>query len=69
MYKRIFEIVQAPRFYYFDVGLANFLMGRHSLKRGTDDYGHAFEHFVIQEIFGMVRYSDFIYSDIVHVFD
>lgn len=28
-----------------DVGLANYLMGRHSLKRGTDDYGHAFEHF------------------------
>ena len=34
------KIVQAPRFYYFDVGLANYLMGRHSLKRGSDDYGH-----------------------------
>ena len=41
------KVVQAPRFYYFDVGLANYLMGRHALKRGTDDYGHAFEHFVM----------------------
>ena len=52
------RIVQAPRFYYFDVGLANYLMGRHSLKRGTDDYGHAFEHFVIQEIIAYKGYND-----------
>lgn len=44
------QIVQSPKFYYFDVGLANYLMGRHTLKRGTDDYGHAFEHFVMQEL-------------------
>ena len=50
------KVVQAPRFYYFDVGLANYLMGRHSLKRGTDDYGHAFEHFVIQEIIAYLGY-------------
>ena len=45
-------------FYYFDVGLANYLMGRHSLKRGTDDYGHAFEHFVMQEIIAYKGYND-----------
>ena len=44
------KVVQAPKFYYFDVGLANYLMGRHHLRRGSDDYGHAFEHFVMQEI-------------------
>ena len=44
------KVVQSPKFYYFDVGLANYLMGRHTLKRGTDDYGHAFEHFIMQEI-------------------
>lgn len=48
----------APRFYYFDVGLANYLMGRHSLKRGTDDYGHAFEHYVMQEIITQKGYND-----------
>ena len=52
------KVVQAPRFYYFDVGLANYLMGRHSLKRGTDDYGHAFEHFVMQEIIAYKGYND-----------
>ena len=52
------KIVQAPRFYYFDVGLANYLMGRYSLKRGTDDYGHAFEHFVMQEIIAYKGYND-----------
>ena len=44
------KLVQAPKFYYFDVGLANYLMGRHDLKRGSDDYGHAFEHLVMQEL-------------------
>ena len=52
------KIVQAPRFYYFDVGLANYLMGHHSLKRGTDDYGHAFEHLVMQEIIAYKGYKD-----------
>lgn len=52
------KVVQAPKFYYFDVGLANYLMGRHSLKRGTDDYGHAFEHFVMQEIIAYKGYNE-----------
>ena len=52
------KVVQAPRFYYFDVGLANYLMGRHSLKRGTDDYGHAFEHYVMQEIIAYKGYNN-----------
>lgn len=52
------KIVQAPKFYYFDVGLANYLMGRNSLKRGTDDYGHAFEHLVMQEIIAYKGYND-----------
>lgn len=52
------RIVQAPRFYYFDVGLANYLMGRHHLRRGTDDYGHAFEHYVVQEIVAYKGYND-----------
>lgn len=50
------KIVQAPKFYYFDVGLSNYLMGRHNLKRGSDDYGHAFEHFVMQEIIAYKGY-------------
>ena len=52
------KIVQAPKFYYFDVGLANYLLGRFSLKRGTDDYGHAFEHLIVQEVIAFKGYHD-----------
>lgn len=38
--------------------LANYLLGRHTLKRGTDDYGHAFEHLVVQEIIAYKEYND-----------
>ena len=48
--------VQAPKFYYFDAGIANYLLHRNELLRGTTEYGHAFEHFVIQEIIAYLGY-------------
>ncbi|MDO4511539.1 MAG: AAA family ATPase [Bacteroidales bacterium] len=48
----------SPKFYYFDVGVANFLLRRGSLLRGTAEYGHAFEHFIIQEIRAYLDYSE-----------
>ena len=54
------RLVQAPRFYYFDVGVANHLLHRKELVRGTVDYGHAFEHLVIQELYAWLHY---IHSD------
>ncbi len=50
------RLVQAPRFYYFDVGIANHLLHRKNLLRGTTDYGHAFEHLIIQEIYAYLHY-------------
>lgn len=44
------RIIQSPKFYFFDVGVANYLLDRCPLKAGTSDYGHAFEHLVLQEI-------------------
>lgn len=52
------KLVQAPRFYYFDVGVVNYLLGRTNLKRGTDEFGHAFEHLVIQEIVAYLGYTE-----------
>ena len=52
------RMVQAPRFYYFDVGIANHLTHRHSLVRGTADYGHAFEHLLVQELRAWLSYSE-----------
>lgn len=51
------RVVQAPRFYYFDVGIANHLLHRKELVRGTLDYGHAFEHLVMQELVAWLHYS------------
>lgn len=50
------RLVQAPRFYYFDVGIANHLLHRNQLIRGTADYGHAFEHLVVQEVYAYLHY-------------
>ena len=52
------RLVQAPRFYYFDVGIANHLLHRKELVRGTPDYGHAFEHLVVQELRAWLAYNE-----------
>ena len=49
------KVMQAPKFYFFDVGIYNYLMQRSSLAPGTPEYGHAFEHFVMQEIIAYMR--------------
>lgn len=51
------RLVQAPRFYYFDIGIANHLLHRKDLMRGTADYGHAFEHLVVQELVAYLHYT------------
>lgn len=51
------RLVQAPRFYYFDVGLVGHLLNRTRLERGTPEYGHAFEHFIIQELKAYIGYN------------
>ena len=51
------KVSQSPKFYYFDVGVYNYLMNRTSLSQGTPEYGHAFEHFVVQEIRAYLGYT------------
>ena len=51
------RLMQAPKFYYFDIGVANHLLHRKELVRGSADYGHAFEHLVIQEIYTWLQYT------------
>lgn len=51
------RLMQAPKFYYFDIGVANHLLHRKQLVRGTPEYGHAFEHFVIQELYAWLHYT------------
>ena len=51
------RLQQAPKFYYFDIGIANHLLHRKELVRGTAEYGHAFEHLVMQELYAWLHYS------------
>ncbi|MGN1173805.1 MAG: ATP-binding protein, partial [Muribaculaceae bacterium] len=47
----------SPKFYFFDVGVANYLSQKKDMLPGTDDFGHSFEHFIIQEIIAFLGYS------------
>lgn len=50
------KAVAAPKFYLFDVGVANYLAHRKGMTPGSDDFGHAFEHFIIQELIAYLGY-------------
>ena len=49
--------IAAPKFYYFDVGIVNYLLKRDNMAQGTDAFGHAFEHFIIQELIAYLGYT------------
>ena len=50
--------IQAPKFYYFDVGIANYLRNRRNIQLGSTDFGQAFEHFIIQELVAYLGYNE-----------
>lgn len=52
------KLTKASRFYFFDVGVSNYLTKRYHLAPKTPEYGHAFEHLVLQEIVAYLGYSD-----------
>lgn len=51
------KVTQSPKFYYFDVGVYNYLMHRTALAPGSAEYGHCLEHFVVQEVVAYIGYS------------
>lgn len=57
-YTRVIKrrVIQSPKFYYFDVAIPNHLLHRVPLQQGTDLYGHALEHLVIQELRAFLSY-------------
>ncbi len=52
------RVIQSPKFYYFDVGIVNFLLRRRSLLPGSAEFGHAFEHLIMQELIAYIGYSE-----------
>jgi len=51
------RVITAPKFYLFDVGIANYLLRRGKIEPGSELFGKAFEHFIYQEIYAHSRYS------------
>ncbi|MBI4668383.1 MAG: ATP-binding protein [Elusimicrobia bacterium] len=55
------RVIQAPKFYFFDVGVANFLLKRGEIARRSEAFGKAFEHFIFQEISAHSHYGGLNY--------
>ena len=55
------RVTQAPKFYFFDVGLANALLRREAINPGSELFGRAFEQFIFQEIIAHSHYSGLEY--------
>ncbi|MBD3279932.1 AAA family ATPase [Candidatus Dojkabacteria bacterium] len=56
------EVLDSPKFYLFDTGVAQFLRGVELLSEGGEAFGHAFEHFIYTEIVAHSSYSAKRYS-------
>lgn len=51
------RIIAQPKFYFFDLSLANFLLKRGHITFGSELFGKAFEHFIFQELTAHSHYS------------
>ena len=56
------RIIQSPRFYYFDVGIANYLLKREKILPGSETFGKAFEHYIYHELYAHRHYTQSDYS-------
>jgi uncharacterized protein len=55
------RVITAPKFYFFDVGIVNYLLKRGEIQLGSEVFGNAFEHFIYNEIYAHSRYSGLEY--------
>ena len=55
------RVILSPRFYYFDIGISNYLLKRGKIEYGSESFGHAFEHFIYHEIYSHCHYSGLNY--------
>jgi predicted AAA+ superfamily ATPase len=55
------RVILAPKFYYFDVGIVNYLLKRGKIELGSEIFGNAFEHFIYQEMVAHSHYSGIQY--------
>ncbi|MFZ1523701.1 MAG: AAA family ATPase [Saprospiraceae bacterium] len=51
------RVVLSPKFYFFDIGIANYLLKRKNIEWGSLNAGHTFEHFIYMELKAYAQYS------------
>lgn len=56
------RVIKAPKFYFFDLGIVNYLLKRSKIEQGTEVYGNAFESFIFQELMAHRHYSGLDYQ-------
>jgi len=56
------RVIQAPKFYFFDVGIANYLLHRTNVVFKSENFGYAFEHFIYQELYAHSHYAGVDYE-------
>jgi len=56
------RVIQAPKFYFSNVGVVNFLAKRGNLEPGSELFGKAFENWVFHEIRSYSHYTQ-LFSD------
>ena len=60
------KAVATAKFYFFDVGVANFLRGISALNRNSSEYGIAFEHFIAMELRSYLSYRRRLRSELAY---
>ena len=51
------RVITAPKFYFFDIGIVNYLLKRGRIDFGSELFGNAFEHFIYNELYAHSSYS------------
>ncbi|NTV52216.1 MAG: ATP-binding protein [Candidatus Firestonebacteria bacterium] len=56
------RLIQAPKFYFRDVGVVNHLTRRENIQPGSELFGKAFENWMLHELSAHSRYSEKYYD-------
>lgn len=52
------RLIETAKFYLFDIGLVRALSGMRLIQEGSEEWGRAFEHFLIEEIRAFLSYRE-----------
>lgn len=52
------RLIETEKFYLFDMGLVRALMGMPRIQSKTREYGHFFEHFIVEQIRAYLSYTE-----------